>query len=755
MDDVPTDNVKQAMPLDRAKSLLGRLRCQDTGSRVLLWQVQDHWDPQGLSDRRARLAIILAEALLLDRALVLPRFTLSAQHNRGAGAVVSDLQKYISLASIPVPLLTRTDDVSDADLDEAVEVLGAADPRRWRRCPKRLMVRWAAGRGFWKSEVHASVLTLAAELHGTGMACTSGLFGPSFLVSSVASAAIGRLGSYVGLHVRRGDKLRMMPGLEEATSPENVLSFLRKVAPDHLRNVYLATDEADTSGYHKALNSAGFACHGRQWLQSLVTPEQGEDLARDNFLCFAVEMNIVDDATLCVRSFNDAMPWFTRCERGSAKVSTASYHLLDRSMHDYILGSSSLGTVCSPEPCSPIDLWRMDADALYEAIMSGELPRLPCSPLLSEANDSPPTILAFENRGPSHCSFTSQWPMRLSPETAEFEAELEILGPLGPVTSAAGVMTWTTYFGPLASFEDEVGGLLRRSTLYGFETLSKRGDPHPAAEIPRGTGAVFVYVSLGRVMLVDQHGTMELRAGHYGVTKAPVSFQLADATRMVAIHSEPFTPLRSFGGPIEAKGRLRYVDGCSDTLLLPPPKLADPCLNLLHFPPGIRQTAHTHPSVRCGLVASGEGYCLDGGSRQLQLQPGTVWVIHKGVQHSFHTTWKELKVIAYHPETDWGPMDENHPMLNRTLVDGSKIDNRLAAHMRADVLQTEQSFIEKWQHRQMEGTFGLAIVQPQSQLEVLTVDAGPGKYLVKYTRNGSPVLSVHPLGKKITASPAV
>lgn len=35
-----------------------------------------------------------------------------------------------------------------------------------------------------------------------------------------------------------------------------------------------------------------------------------------------------------------------------------------------------------------------------------------------------------------HCSFTSQWPMRLSPETAEFEAELEILG--RPVSSAAG-----------------------------------------------------------------------------------------------------------------------------------------------------------------------------------------------------------------------------------------------------------------------------------------------------------------------------
>ena len=48
-------------------------------------------------------------------------------------------------------------------------------------------------------------------------------------------------------------------------------------------------------------------------------------------------------------------------------------------------------------------------------------------------------------------------------------------------------------------------------------------------------------------------------------------------------------------------------------------------------------------------------------------------------------------------------------MLNRTLVDGSKIDNRLAAHVRADVLQTEQSLIEKWRHRQMEGAVNAAL----------------------------------------------
>ena len=48
-------------------------------------------------------------------------------------------------------------------------------------------------------------------------------------------------------------------------------------------------------------------------------------------------------------------------------------------------------------------------------------------------------------------------------------------------------------------------------------------------------------------------------------------------------------------------------------------------------------------------------------------------------------------------------------MLNRTLVDGRKIDDRLAAHVRADVLQTEQSLIEKWRHRQMEGAVNAAL----------------------------------------------
>lgn len=39
-----------------------------------------------------------------------------------------------------------------------------------------------------------------------------------------------------------------------------------------------------------------------------------------------------------------------------------------------------------------------------------------------------------------------------------------------------------------------------------------------------------------------------------------------------------------------------------------------------------------------GLVASGQGYCLDAeAGRKIQLQPGTVWAIPKDALHSFHT----------------------------------------------------------------------------------------------------------------------
>jgi mannose-6-phosphate isomerase-like protein (cupin superfamily) len=139
--------------------------------------------------------------------------------------------------------------------------------------------------------------------------------------------------------------------------------------------------------------------------------------------------------------------------------------------------------------------------------------------------------------------------------------------------------------------------------------------------------------------------------------------------RGIIIERERYNGVLHIGGPVEAVGRLRYIDGCTDTLLIPPQRIGEPCLNALFFPPGIDQTMHTHPSDRIGMIYSGEGECEtpDG---VIQLQPGMIFCIHTHGAHRFRTPRGPMRVIAFHPDSDFGPDDEKHPMINRTIVDG-------------------------------------------------------------------------------------
>ncbi len=130
-----------------------------------------------------------------------------------------------------------------------------------------------------------------------------------------------------------------------------------------------------------------------------------------------------------------------------------------------------------------------------------------------------------------------------------------------------------------------------------------------------------------------------------------------------------YRALNTFGGPLEQVGRLKYINGCTDSLLLNPVLKGDPCLNLLHFPPGIDQTFHTHPSGRIGLVISGAGLCEEESSTRV-LEPGLAFHIPREVSHRFRTQDSELRVVAFHPDSDWGPEHANHPMINKTMVEG-------------------------------------------------------------------------------------
>jgi len=125
--------------------------------------------------------------------------------------------------------------------------------------------------------------------------------------------------------------------------------------------------------------------------------------------------------------------------------------------------------------------------------------------------------------------------------------------------------------------------------------------------------------------------------------------------------------LFSIGGKVEHKGRLKYIDGCYDTLLISPTILGDPCLNFLYMPHNVNQTRHTHPSLRIGIILSGEGLCMTP-QGNYPLTRGKIFVMHTDCEHSFHTTNQELRILIYHPDSDFGPTNDNHPIINRTIV---------------------------------------------------------------------------------------
>jgi quercetin dioxygenase-like cupin family protein len=177
----------------------------------------------------------------------------------------------------------------------------------------------------------------------------------------------------------------------------------------------------------------------------------------------------------------------------------------------------------------------------------------------------------------------------------------------------------------------------------------------------------FGYVYEGHCVLSAPCGDFTLRPGM--VFSLPGRGTLCGRGRGIVVARHGYRGFFQISGPTEEQGRLKYIDGCTDSLLIAPVMLGDPCLNLLYFPPGIHQTQHTHPSMRVGIVASGVGACITPAG-VIALVPGQAFVIHAEGLHSFSTGEQAMRVIAYHPDSDFGPTHEDHPMINRTIVDG-------------------------------------------------------------------------------------
>jgi hypothetical protein len=209
-------------------------------------------------------------------------------------------------------------------------------------------------------------------------------------------------------------------------------------------------------------------------------------------------------------------------------------------------------------------------------------------------------------------------------------------------------------------------------TMYPSRMTALRGDPSAAAdrELGNPTSSYYGYIVEGTARIETKVLDSTGQAGTFFAAPGPVRVRATGLTVIIERFGYRCLPLL---GSIEEKGRLSYIDGCSDTVLVAPARQGDPVLNLLHFPAGVRQSVHSHPSIRLGVVARGEGIAFGpspNGDLRVSLRTGTMFLLPAHEMHAFSTAESpsSLDVIAFHPDSDWGPTDGTHPMLNRTYL---------------------------------------------------------------------------------------
>ena len=198
-----------------------------------------------------------------------------------------------------------------------------------------------------------------------------------------------------------------------------------------------------------------------------------------------------------------------------------------------------------------------------------------------------------------------------------------------------------------------------------FSSTQKRWNSFLKSKTDLGF-SVYGFTSLCPGILQTEIDEYSLKPYMFFSTNCFRDFQGQDA---FLIFIERYFTTNMIGGPIENIGRLKYIDGCTDSILLPPIIKGAPCLNALFFPKGTNQTYHTHPSFRLGMVIKGKGTC-ELKDRCIDLIPGKVFMIPQDFLHRFQTNDEELVVVAFHPDSDFGPENLDHPMINKTVVQG-------------------------------------------------------------------------------------
>lgn len=122
------------------------------------------------------------------------------------------------------------------------------------------------------------------------------------------------------------------------------------------------------------------------------------------------------------------------------------------------------------------------------------------------------------------------------------------------------------------------------------------------------------------------------------------------------------------------QGNLSYMDGGTNTTAVNPGRLGLPVVNYVHFPDGMEQTLHTHPSQRIGLILSGKGLVELNKDVKFAIKQGDCFVMERNVLHNFMCNrGEDVTLFVFSPDSGTGPTDEVNPLKVRTYVGQQRV----------------------------------------------------------------------------------
>ena len=266
---------------------------------------------EGLLDRRSCLLILLAEAKLSNRIAVVPKFKLLSTHNNGKSFWSYLIDTYVSLEKIEV------DYILEEEFEEIRSTISEASIKYIKTktfnfdTAHKLVVRELKTDNFWKLKNLYEVNALARLYHGFGAKFVIPIVDAPDYIKEIGERILDQLEQpVIGLHLRRGDRLNKK--LDASMNPDVLIDKLNQF---QYKSVFYCT------------NDSSYKIENPKFFSNIDFKDEFGEIA-DNYLRFAIEMYVVDNCDISVRTFKDSSPAFYKTNKENS-----NYAICDYSMH--------------------------------------------------------------------------------------------------------------------------------------------------------------------------------------------------------------------------------------------------------------------------------------------------------------------------------------------------------------------------------------------------------------------------------------